>query len=756
MTTAETIGRPRAFDDAKLVRPQIREGIVPRPDLVHRLRPTARSTVALIVAPGGYGKTTLLSELAAPGDGRPFVWISVDRADNDPLRFARCVTSALERAGTIRPRTPRAKTAPQDSHAVLVARLVKALKAADPVMIAIDDLHLLTSLRSRKIVEAVAHNLPPRSQLLLASRTPPRLGLTALRAQGRLIELGADDLRLSPDEGLELLRAAGAEASAAEAADLIDRAEGWPAGLYLAALAHAGDGIPLSLFDGSDRFVVDYFEAEYLDELDAADRDLLIEASVLDRPSGPMCDAVLETSGSATLLDRIARANLFLTGVGSGKPRVFRLHPMLRDALARELRQRDPGRAAAIAARAADWSERHGDAEAAVEYAWTAGDRERFATLVEHATLSLFQVGRLGTIERWLTRLDTVTLARRPALAVYGAFVHNLRGRPDEADAWAAIAAQAPDDAAMPDGTASHEPWLAVLRAAMCRGGMEEMRQDAADALSGLAEGSTWRPIALMLLGVGQVLAGEPAAADEILAEAHLAATTAHCSNAAAVALASRSLLAAADGRWDAALDFAATARDAVQEAHLEEYPTSPLTYVASARAAVHASDWVRARNDLSRTRESLPAHAPPWLAAQVELEAARAHLGLAERAQATEALGEAEALLARSPDLGVLSAQAAELREQLDRGAHPIGPGERLTPAELRLLPLLTTHLTFREIGELLHISRNTVKTQAICTYRKLGVTSRSEAIDRAIELGLVAKPGVLGAAERTSRDSP
>jgi LuxR family transcriptional regulator, maltose regulon positive regulatory protein len=750
--TAERIGRPLAFDDAKLVRPRIREGIVPRPELVYRLRPTARSTVALIVAPGGYGKTTLLSELTARGDRRPFVWITVDGADNDPLAFARCVTRALERAGIIQPRAPRAKAPPQDSHAVLVARLVKALREADPVVIAIDDLHLLTSLRSRKIVEAVANNLPPQSQLLLAGRTHPRLGLTALRAQGRLIELGTDDLRLSPDEGLELLRAAGTEASAAGAADLIDRAEGWPAGLYLAALANAGDGVALSRFDGSDRFVVDYFEAEYLDELDAEERNLLIEASVLDRPSGPMCDAVLDTSGSAILLDRIARSNLFLTGVGSGKPRVYRLHPMLRDALAGELRQRDPGRAAAIAARAADWSERHGDAEAAIEYAWTAGDRERFAALVEHAALSLSQMGRLAAIESWLSRLDSVTLARRPALAIYGGYVHNLRGRPDEADAWAALAAQAPVEAAMPDGTASPEPWRAVLRAAMCRGGTDEMRQDAADALSGLAEGSTWRPIALMLLGVGQVLAGEPAAADEILAEAHLAATAAHCSNAAAVALASRSLLAAADERWDAARNLAATARDTLHEAHLEEYPTSPLTFVASARAAVHASDWVRARNDLARARENLPAHAPAWLAAQVHLEAARAHLGLSERGQAAEAFEKVETLLARSPDLGVLSEQTAELREQLERSAHPVGAGERLTPAELRLLPLLTTHLTFREIGELLHISRNTVKTQAICTYRKLGVTSRSEAIDRAIELHLVEKPGVLGEAERTA----
>jgi LuxR family maltose regulon positive regulatory protein len=253
-----------------------------------------------------------------------------------------------------------------------------------------------------------------------------------------------------------------------------------------------------------------------------------------------------------------------------------------------------------------------------------------------------------------------------------------------------------------------------------------------------------------MLLGVGQHLAGESAAADEILAEAHLAAVTAGCANTAAVAAASRSLLAAEEGRWEAARELAAGARDALQDAQLEDYPTSPITFVASARSAVQDSDWVRARNDLARVHTNLPEHAPPWFAVQVHLETARAHLGLSERDEAEAALARAEVALARAPDLGILSTRTAELREQLDRVSRPERSQEHLTPAELRLLPLLTTHLTFREIGELLQISRNTVKTQAICTYRKLGVTSRSEAIDRAVELGLVEQPDALGAAGR------
>lgn len=732
------------LDDARLVQPRVREGTIPRADLVHRLRPTTRSTVALIVAPGGYGKTTLLAEAAAAASGRPLVWIGIVESDNDPLSFARCLTAAVERSGAVETRVLRPRSGSPDSHAVLLARLVKALKAGAPLTIAIDDLHLLTTLRSLKIVESVANNLPPQSQMLLAARRRPRLGLTSLRAEGRLIELGTADLRLSQGEGLQLLRTAGVEVSPDDAADLSSRAEGWAAGLYLAALA-CPDGRGLRSFDGADRFVSDWFDAEYLSRMEDDDRTFLVRASVLGQLSGPMCDAVLQTSGSAARLERIARSNLFVTGMGSGNARVFQLHQMLREALVAELERQEPARLLKIARRAADWSERHHDLEATAEYVWAAGDRERFGAVCAQMALPLYQSGRTDAIDRWLARLDLDLLERHPALAVCGAALHTVRGQPDEAEAWAAIAEQAEPDTVMPDGTPSPEPWLAVLRAAMCREGKDALRHDAARALAGLAEGSPWRPTALALLGIGQLLAGESAAADEILAEAQIEALTAGCPKPGAVALAARSLLAAAERRWAAAAELASASRDVVQDWHLEDYPTSALTFVAGARAAVHGSDWVRARNDLEHARDRLPPLAPAWLTVPVHLEAATVHLGLSERDQATAALAAAEEILAHVPDLGVLGDQAAELRGGLDRTARPLVARGRLTAAELRLLPLLTTHLTFREIGELLHISRNTVKTQAICTYRKLDVTSRSAAIERAIELGLVDRPEVL-----------
>jgi LuxR family maltose regulon positive regulatory protein len=282
---------------------------------------------------------------------------------------------------------------------------------------------------------------------------------------------------------------------------------------------------PFAAFDGSDRFVSDYFEAEYLSKLDDDDRALLTRGSVLEEVSGPLCDALLGTSDSAARLERIARSNLFVIGLGTGRPHVYSpphhasRRADRRAAASRTRARRDDRRRRGRLGLAARRSRFAGD------YAWAAGDHDRFAAIFEQAARSLFNTGRRAILERWLARPDVELLERHPAVAVSGAFLHTLFGRPEEADAWATVAERAPRDTVMPDGTPSIEPWTAILRAMMCRAGKDEMRHDAARALAGLAEGSPWRPTALMLLGVGQLLEGETVAADEILAEAHTAAT---------------------------------------------------------------------------------------------------------------------------------------------------------------------------------------------------------------------------------------
>jgi LuxR family maltose regulon positive regulatory protein len=593
----------------------------------------------------------------------------------------------------------------------------------------------------------VAANLPPRSRLLLAGRTRAPDSLIAALNGGRTIELGREDLRMAEREAGALLRSAGIDLPGDELPGLVQRLEGWPTGLYLAALVLETDRSAAKTFDGSDRYVVGYFHEECLSALDGEDVRFLERAAALDQLSGALCDTALRVSGSATRLKQLADSLLFVIPTANGRSRTYRLHAALRDALRGELLRREPQLSQAIAARAADWALRQGDEQQAVAYAWGAGREEQFVTLIERSAAGVYHNGGLSTIERWLSWPRDSLFADHPPLSLWRALVHLLSGDEDEALRWIELAAPAQlGSRASIDGTPL-SAWRALLLAALCRSGLEEMRVDSTAALEGLGIDSPWRSSALLLLGVTHVLAGETTAAEEMLSEAESTAAISGAKDTLCVALAQWALLEAAEGRWTTAEAFATNARGIVQESHLDDYPTSALTYVASARSAVQHSDWVRARADLDRATRLLPllTGALPWLAVQVRIELARTRLGLSEHDAASVVLAEAEELLAEGLDLGTLRDQVEELRRGLSKGGRPEDGREHLTPAELRLLPLLTTHLSFREIAEILHISRNTVKTQAICVYRKLGVSSRSAAIERASKLDLVVKPEVL-----------
>jgi LuxR family maltose regulon positive regulatory protein len=277
----------------------------------------------------------------------------------------------------------------------------------------------------------------------------------------------------------------------------------------------------------------------------------------------------------------------------------------------------------------------------------------------------------------------------------------------------------------------------------MCQQGAVQMKRDAELALAISGEMIQLRSHALLFLGVSEMLLGASGARDT-LERAYEAATAAGTTTVAALALTERAVLAAAETSWTAAETLLVDAREDLARASVDHYPTSALTFAVDARSAIRRSDWVRARHDLERTRALLPTLGPslPWLAVQVRLEAARAYLELSEREAASVLLNEARTITAQVPGLTLLEAGTEELGHELEKWAKAGSSWGALTPAEWRLLPLLMTHLSFREIGEFLHVSRNTVKTQAISTYRKLGVSSRSEAISRAVELGYIPQP--------------
>ena len=742
-TTLELAPPAPAFDflESKIQVPPLRPGTVSRTALVNRLRATTSIAAATVVAPAGYGKTTLLAQWAAR-DTRPFAWVTLDERDNDPIVLLRHVAAALEVAEPLEARLVDALEKPGASiWTKALPRLAKALCERGPIVLVLDDFNLL---RSRPSIEAVAALVDPEadgSMLVLVGRTLPRLPLAQLRASGCLLELASADLAMTKREGELLLRQSGARLGADRVAELVEQCEGWPAALYLAALsirdgeASGAEAVPLS---GDDRYLADYFRCEYLARLRPGPLRFLRRTSVLERMSGPLCDAMLEDEGSAQELERIERANLFLVPLDNRRE-WYRYHHLFRDLLQRELVEDEPEVVPSLHGRAADWFEENGDDESALEHASAAGDLDRAAALLTSLVLPLYYSGRIATLDQWLTRFERAALLERyPAVAVQGARIHALRGRAEAAETWLDAATRGRFRGTLPDGTKTIAPWVSTARAWLCRNGAKQMLADAEMAVAGLAAGSDWRAPALLAQGSALLLLGDPDRADTILAEAAEAAVGVTESHV--MALGQRALIADERGEHDHADALSTELHELLEASPVDAYVARSVDFAATARTMLRHGRWNEARAALTAGQELAAfLEALPWLAVQVRLELARGFVTLRDAGAGQEQLDEALDLLRRSPGLDSLSSRAKELQWEVDETPEPKGAQYAgLTRAELRLLPLLATHLSFREIAEQLFVSRNTIKTQAISVYRKLGVSSRSEAVAEAQRLGL------------------
>jgi LuxR family maltose regulon positive regulatory protein len=564
------------------------------------------------------------------------------------------------------------------------------------------------------------------------------------RAEGRLAELGREELAMDPVEAGSLLAAARVELTDGEVTELTRRTEGWPVALYLAALSiKAEPAANRAGLNGRERFLVDYLQSALLSQLSPTEVQFLTRTAVLERLSGPLCDAVLDTTGSAEMLEGLERSNLLVVPLDRQRD-WYRYHPLFRELLRGELERHEPELVRELTLRAAGWCQDQGLVEAAIGYAMDVGDADLVARGVEQAAISVYRSGRLATVQGWFDWFDDRGLIQHyPAVAVLGAWVQALGGHAAAAERWADAAERGTYEGLLPDGSASIEGWRALLRAKLCRHGVTQMRADAEQALTLIPVGSLWRAPAQLLLGIAQLLAGDLGAADRALAAAVEVAQDTGATLAASVALAERALLAIGRRDWQDAEALVAQARLVVASARLEECVTSLVVYAAGARVAIHHGDLDQAGQDLARAEQLRPqaTHALPYYAVQARLELTRAYIALTDLAAARRVLGEVEDLLRWRPDLGTVPQQASQLRSHLDHARGQVVGAAPLTTAELRLVPLLATHLSFREIGQRLYLSQHTVKTQAMSIYRKLGASSRGQAVQRVQEIDLLAK---------------
>ena len=318
-----------------------------------------------------------------------------------------------------------------------------------------------------------------------------------------------------------------------------------------------------------------------------------------------------------------------------------------------------------------------------------------------------------------------------------------LTGRPADAERWAdAVDRWQYGDPARPDDP-SAEAWAALLRAILCRHGAEQMRADADEAVRRFAAGGFLTPAPALLQGIARILGGDPDGGDLSLEDAVSVGEKANAPDDLAIALCEQALLAMARSQWDRAEVLTGRAGSVLHQAGIEESYVTPLICALRARAALHRADIPAARRELVRAQHPRPllTYALPYLAVQARIELARVHLALADPAGARTLLREVDDVLKRRPGLGVLVGEAQALRDQLSQERGSSVPGaSALTAAELRLLPLLSTHLSFPEIAQEMFLSRHTIKSEANSIYRKLGVSSRSQAVSRSLELGLLA----------------
>jgi LuxR family maltose regulon positive regulatory protein len=541
-----------------------------------------------------------------------------------------------------------------------------------------------------------------------------------------VVEIGTAELATDQAEVRDLLKATGVVLSDAETGELIRRTEGWPAGLYLAALALKAGGAGRTVgftFTGDDRFMADYLRSELLAHLPPELLAFLTRTAILERMCGPLCDTVLATSGSGQVLESLEDSNLLVVPLDRRRE-WYRYHQLFGELLLAELERGEPEVISELHARAAGWCEANGLPEVAIDHARAAGDADRGARLVAGLVFPAYAGGRVDTVLGWLAWFEERGLVERyPPVAVLGACMQALVGRAAGAERWAdaaehpvAAAGAAPAAQLPPDGS-TMEGYLAIMRSLLCRDGAGRMRTDAEAALAGLSSASPWRTAAMVFKGVSDVLAGRAGHADAVLTHAVEVGMDAGALPAVSTALAERCLLAIGRNDWAEAGTLAQRALATLQAGRLDDYIMSPLVHAAVARTALHRGDVPEAKEHLARAARLRPllTYAIPGGSVQTLLELGRAYLLLDDVAGARAVLRQARDVLQLRPDLGVLPGQVEELVSRLEMTRETSTGASSLTTAELRLLPLLATHLSFPEIGQRLYVSKHTVKTQGV-----------------------------------------
>jgi LuxR family maltose regulon positive regulatory protein len=743
MSGTVELGRPLLA--TKLHPPPVREQTVPRDRLVERLRARPEIKLTLIAAPAGSGKTTLLAMWRELEErARPIAWVTLDEGDNDPVAFWSYVVAALRSVcPALRASSPPEQVNPARIVDTLLLGLVNELSELGDIALVLNDFHRIGDARTREHIAWFVDNAPSTFQLIVATRSEPGLPLAMLRAHGALLELRADELGFTPDEADVLLNDRFAlSLERADVEQLVERTEGWATGLYLAALSLRGvedRHTFVRRFGSRNRHVVDFLVDEVLEAHEPELQELMLRSSICEPISGELCDYVLERNGSAELLDRLSRTNLFLLPLDD-EGEWYRFHHLFAQLLRVELEHREPSVVPTLHRRAFAWHREHGTVANAIKHALEAGAFAEASEAVAAEWLQTASSGRHATVLAWLDGFPPELARTDPQLLLMRAWMCSQAGKREEAAA--AIAALErlgwPEDRPLPDGSDSLEASLATMRAGFPWGDVATAHANALRAVELQAPESALRAGATWSLALACYYRGDNDEADAWFEETIRDGERAARWLVVASGLAYRSLIAGERGDVEEQRLQADAAARVAREHGLEEIRGEVHLAVGASLESEGRPDEAVAH--LERGAAVLR-HGQPLDFALALLRLASALRATGREEAAATAIAEARATVEACPDPGILADRLAGLEPS--RRAERGGRGSELSTRELMILRMLRGRLSERDIGRELYLSHNTIHSHTRSIYRKLGVSSRTDAVRRAVALGLLKDGG-------------
>ena len=744
------VARPTSVDnvdESKLNPPPNRDGWVQRERLLEAMGSAAAHRVTLVAAPAGYGKTTLVAQWLN-GPSRPAAaWVSLDSGDNDPDRLWTHIAAALERAGCVLPvgeptHVGAADLAP--STGTLLPAIVRALAATpDELVLVLDDFHHIQNPACHEQVQFLISSLPAHGHLVIVTRSDPGLRLGRLRASSDLAEIRAEDLGFTACEAMQLFAHEHVRVSSEAVTRLVERTEGWPAGLYLAALSLTGrpDADDFARrFSGQNRFIGDYLTEEVLNRHPDRVRDFIVTVSILDRFSAPLCDHVAGIGDSATFLHELERSNLFVVPLDEER-RWFRFHHLFAAVALGHLELLPPDHQRSLHARAAEWFRSHGHVGEAVKHLLAAGNTEDAAVLVQASWLQYVDAGRAATVIEWLEALDPAAIATAPAAHVAAAWMSAFVGNERALVEHLAVLDDLGDCGPLPDGSRSVESAASMIRGLFGYDGPTAMLAASHRAVELETDGhSPFYAIARTALGEAFFVHGDLDRAVTVLEAAAHSDSAPHVVKVLSLSL--ESLAEAERGNLARSRACAELAMAIVDGRGMRVMPQAVLAFAAlgQAQAAAGKLDEALATLELGSAVRRQSSVQRIWDTILHLLVTARVAAAAGRSQMARDLLAELATSMSRFPD------RTAAMQERIEAVHHLLRSelaaeklNEPLTSREQDVLRLLDRGLSLPQIAVKLYLSSNTVKTHARSVYRKLGAHSKAETLRTARRQSLI-----------------